>query len=382
MQAMSRLFSESEAADLRLRNLPQPTAKLAFEDLAGVVLFGAGRMSRALIPHLRRRGIQPGWLIDNNPALWGRHLDGVPIRPRESLAEVGDRMVLIMTIYLKPMAEACALAKVRRWSWFTDLHECFGNLSFAIAAERLLAEPEIDRLAGLLDDSEESLQVLRKSLTCRVTGDAADYPACLPDQYFAAELAPADAYARFVDCGAFIGDTLHGWLARYGSTLPIERCGYHAFEPEAQNFRQLQSYVGRLSPTWQERVRLYPSAVGAARGLARMAADGAGSGLHGSESDIEVDVVRLDDALADVDVSAIKMDLEGYEPQALDGARQLIRRQRPILLIAIYHRVEQLWQIPLWIHDLGLGYKLRLRHHDRSCTETVCYAVPEQRAWR
>lgn len=370
------LFSPAAAADLRQRELPPPTGQVSLGDIEGAILFGAGRFTKTLVPILRRHGISPAWVVDNNPALWGRELDGLPIRSRESLTEAGDRMVVIMTIYMRPMVEACLAAGVRRWAWFTDLRDFFGNLSFSAQAESILCEPDVDRLAGLLEHSSESLSVLRRSLTCRVTGDPADFPSRADDQYFAADLIPDRGYSHFADCGAFIGDTFQDWLQRYGPVFPPECSAYYAFEPEPGNFARLKATIADLSSEWRSRVTAYPLAVGAEAGRARVCADGSASGLWGGESDPEVEVVRLDDVLAAHKVSALKMDLEGFELQALEGARGLIKAQRPVLLIAIYHRVEHLWQIPLWINDLVLGYRLYLRHHDATCTETVCYAIP------
>jgi FkbM family methyltransferase len=52
-----------------------------------------------------------------------------------------------------------------------------------------------------------------------------------------------------------------------------------------------------------------------------------------------VDVTTLDDELSDDDVSFIKIDVEGFELQVIQGARQLLRRTRPVVLLEI----EYLW---------------------------------------
>ena len=72
------------------------------------------------------------------------------------------------------------------------------------------------------------------------------------------------------------------------------------------------------------------------------------------------------------------MDIEGFELDALEGARELITTHQPALLIAVYHRFEHLWKVPLWIHQVNPTYKLHLRHHSPNLGETVCYAVPPE----
>ena len=87
-------------------------------------------------------------------------------------------------------------------------------------------------------------------------------------------------------------------------------------------------------------------------------------------------VVRLDDAICNARISFLKMDIEGAEPQALEGARQTILAQKPKLAICVYHHIKDLWEIPLFIKSLVLEYRIFLRHHTTLDYETVCYALP------
>jgi len=375
---MTVLFSSSEVDDLRRRELPQATVKATLHDLHGAVLFGAGRISRALLPKLKEHGIRPAWFIDNNPILWGKTLDGIEIKSAESLKEAGDRIVLIMTTYAMQMANACKDAGVKRWSWFTDIQEVFGDCSITTSAENVLTNSEIDKVASILADSKESVEVLKHALTFCVTGDSLDLPVYSPGQYFADQLVPDDFYRYFIDCGAYDGDTLREWIPRKASLLKPGNFKYHAFEPDPDNYALLCKYVDGLDIHLRQGIVLHQCAVSDAAGQIGMVQGGDGTQLYYNiETGLTTPVVRLDEALANEKVSLIKMDIEGFEPQALEGARELIEKQRPALLICVYHRPEHLWTIPLWISDLNLGYKLELRHHGKSSSETVCYAIPK-----
>ena len=57
----------------------------------------------------------------------------------------------------------------------------------------------------------------------------------------------------------------------------------------------------------------------------------------------------------------IKMDIEGSEPLALAGGAQLLKSEKPVLAICLYHRTEHLWQIPNLIHSIEPEYALYLR---------------------
>ncbi len=71
----------------------------------------------------------------------------------------------------------------------------------------------------------------------------------------------------------------------------------------------------------------------------------------------------------------IKMDIEGAEMDALEGARATIKHNKPILTICIYHSDEDMVRIVEWVHELVPDYKLYIRQHTRRNHETVLYAI-------
>ena len=81
------------------------------------------------------------------------------------------------------------------------------------------------------------------------------------------------------------------------------------------------------------------------------------------------------DLLGGRKVTFLKMDIEGSELAALRGAERIIREQRPKLAICVYHKPEDMWEIPSFILSCHPDYKLYLRHHSMLADETVLYAV-------
>lgn len=71
----------------------------------------------------------------------------------------------------------------------------------------------------------------------------------------------------------------------------------------------------------------------------------------------------------------IKMDIEGAEMAALEGARKTIAKFRPKLAISIYHEDDDLWKIPFYIKKQYPWYRLFIRHYTSVTTETVLYAT-------
>ncbi len=71
----------------------------------------------------------------------------------------------------------------------------------------------------------------------------------------------------------------------------------------------------------------------------------------------------------------IKMDIEGAELGALQGAVQVLEQFRPSLAIALYHDVRDFVEIPTFLASLNLGYRFFLRHAYVDSTETVLFAT-------
>ena len=89
-----------------------------------------------------------------------------------------------------------------------------------------------------------------------------------------------------------------------------------------------------------------------------------------------IDVVTIDETIDENDrVTFIKMDVEGAELESLKGAKHIICRDKPKLAICIYHKPEDMTEIPLYIKSLVPEYKIYVRHHCNSDGETVLYAV-------
>jgi FkbM family methyltransferase len=76
-------------------------------------------------------------------------------------------------------------------------------------------------------------------------------------------------------------------------------------------------------------------------------------------------------------VDFIKMDIEGAELPALRGAQSVISSDRPILAVSIYHNLNDMVEIPLFLKNVLKNYSFRLGHHSINLNETVLYALPD-----
>jgi len=85
-----------------------------------------------------------------------------------------------------------------------------------------------------------------------------------------------------------------------------------------------------------------------------------------------VNVRRLDDIrLSVIGKACVKMDVEGFEMNALEGSIQFIERYEPELAICVYHKRDDIFKIPGFIKSINPKYRCILRGGGHM----VCYAT-------
>lgn len=348
-----------------------------------VALFGAGNLGRQVLARLRSVGVEPVAFADDTPAKQGTHLDRLPVlSPAEVNEEFGPRAVFVVTVF-NPAASFVRIARklqrrsdVRVFSFLEvawKYHQTFlPHYQFELPQNVLQKAASIRKGFQLFADPESRRQFVAH-LRFRLHLDFSALPSSNLGDYF-----PADVVRQlpdetsFVDCGAFDGDTVRRFIKRqHGCFNQI-----YAFEPDRENFRRLNDYANSLNAP--QKIHLFRAAVGARRERMRFdASAGMGSALNVTGEE-EVDVLAVEnviDANQD-DWLFLKFDVEGGEADALNGATTLLNRRRSIAAVCVYHRPDDLWQLPVTLNSLAPAHQLFLRTQGEDGMDVVCYAVP------
>ena len=230
---------------------------------------------------------------------------------------------------------------------------------------------QIEEVNSIWSD-DVSRELYESIIEFRMTGDYSILPKPdLTHQYFPQDIPAWKTPLRFVDCGAFDGDTLSNFQR---ANIPIEALS--AFEPDENNFRKLAQFV-QANQKYFPQTNLYPCGVFSSTKKLSFNSGVGEASVTTVVGDAVVQCVALDETIPTFTPTLIKMDIEGAEPDALLGARNLIADSRPGLAISIYHRPEHLWQIPLLVKDLVKGeYQYFLRAHGFNDFDIVLYAIP------
>ncbi|MBD5462861.1 MAG: FkbM family methyltransferase [Lachnospiraceae bacterium] len=197
------------------------------------------------------------------------------------------------------------------------------------------------------------------------------YDATEGKQYFDLPYLTYEENEIFVDGGSCDG---------MSSVRFVEQCKgkygkIYCFEPDEKNIeklkrnfasRDIDNYEIIGKGLWDESKELSFAANGTAN-----------SHIAGEEENnvVKVEVMSLDEMLNGRPVSFVKMDIEGAEYKALEGARDTIARYKPKLAICVYHKAEDIWELPRLILEMRSDYNLYFRHYSDSTTETVLYAL-------
>lgn len=173
-----------------------------------------------------------------------------------------------------------------------------------------------------------------------------------------------------VDCGAYTGDSIVNFMKNN-----ISFKDYFAFEANKYNIE-----IGRNNYS-NKGVTIFPYAVGNENGECIFEMEEGTESAVGKigEKGIRVDIRRIDDILKGNKVTLIKMDIEGAEMVALQGAEETIKKQRPILAISIYHSDEDMIRIFDYINSIMYDVKFYCRHYGLSHSDTILYAIPCER---
>jgi len=349
-----------------------------------IILVGSGNLGRKVNFALKKNGIQIRAFIDNNPNRWDQTIDNVKILdPKYAIEMYGERCLFIVCIWSPKNSFIKIRSKLKQIGCKNVIHfstiiwrfpdDILPHYQFETPYYYLLNSDRIKYTFKMLSDNESKIQYL-KHIKYRLYGKLDELPPPnFNDEYFPEDIVKLDEKTNFVDCGAFDGDTLKSFLKINENSFNK----YFAIEPDKLNYSKLIDYINKLPKNIQKKV--YPINAAVGRTTGKMSFNNAG-GISSSISNIgntEVVVYSLDEKLYKEHPYFIKLDIEGFEKQALLGSTKIIKNLSPILAVCIYHLPSDLWEIPILLEKINPNYRFYIRTHDEDGLQIVLYCIPK-----
>ena len=351
----------------------QDRTKAAVEKLRNsrlpIFLWGAGEMAGMAERLLEQNGIRHSGMVTDDAYRSGGH------KTRSELINTYGEYYMVC-------ANGAAFYRTEEEN-LSHWPGCRGIFAFPDIYETGMSEPvtaedcrgcrnRLERVYAALSD-QCSRDSMRAYLEEKITKDyRLIMPYVVTPQYFFKD-APWRLYQDevLVDCGAYDGDSVRDFMAAAGEWQKIIAC-----EPDPGNYRRLLENVRRGG--WKS-VQAVQTGVSSGKAEIRFSGTNDMCARISGEGDCVIRVDSIDHILDGERASVIKMDIEGSEMEALEGAVNTIRQYRPLLMISAYHKKDDLPRIFEFMEQHTERYRYFFRLHRVILVDAVLYGIPEER---
>ena len=338
----------------------------------GIIIFGAGNTSALYQKCFEKEGIKPLFYVDNNVSKHGTLFYGVQIISFDDLVKMKNELQHDFPLVLICSAITEVVDEIKK-------QLAAAAIDYFLMDQYIFSKHKQDILNVFDSLEEESKKLYAEVVITRINNLNISYDMVEENQYFTLpEFKKKKNNEIFVDLGAYVGDSIEQYLEIKSGTFK----NIYAFEPNERNFNAMKYRVERLNKEWalnEGKIILINAGVGRNTTNLYMANDNnetpslAACISENIEGD-EIVIYSLDDYFADSNVSFIKADIESYEYDMLLGAQNVIKKNKPLLAICIYHNASDIFSIPLLIKSIMPEYKISIAHHSVEQAETVLYA--------
>jgi len=326
-----------------------------------VVLYGTGNAAEKILRICEEKDISIAGIFASDDFVRNRSFAGIPvISYSEAKARFGYMTVLLcFGTHLEPVIENIKRIDREQDLYAPDLPIAGGGIFDAEYCKE--HKSDFVDIMDLLAD-RKSREVLSGVINYKLSGKLNylfDIETSVEDNYALLDLGPDESY---VDLGAYNGDTIELFLNCAGGDCK----SIIAMEPEKRNFRKLSNYCEGLN---MENVFLYNMAASSGPAVLEFQKGSGRGGQANTGKTIEIPADSVDNIIAklaeegrDIHPTFIKMDLEGMEEEALKGAENTIKNDKPKMLVSAYHRNSDLFNLPKKVLAMNPSYKVYLRH--------------------
>jgi len=322
------------------------------EQTKPIVLYGMGNGADKIADELERRGMEVSAYFASDDFVRGQLFRSKRVMKYAEVKEIYPECVILV-------------------AFASQLPDVMARMD-AIDAENELYVPDVPVVGGRVFDSafyEENLALIREArelfadeesktlydniLSYKLTGKLSYLKAATSSQEeVLGSVMNCGRYAYCADLGAYNGDSVREFMREFPSLEKVV-----SLEPDRRNYKKLVRFVEEAGLSF---VECHNCAAWCENGEMAFSASGNRNARAGEGKGV-VAVRTLDSILDGARVDYIKYDVEGSEYEALCGSIETINRYQPDLLVSLYHRNEDIFRLPIFVHSLLPEHKLYLR---------------------
>lgn len=317
-----------------------------------IVVYGMGNGADMVIDKLRRMGLEIAEVFASDKFVRGQFFRGLQVEKYSDICREYDDFFIVMSFAVH---DDETIENVRKMASEHPLVAPDVPVADDTIFTREFIEAhdeEFDKAYSLLAD-DESRKNYVNILNFKVSGKIEYLFSSEKEKSFIyKEIFNVDEDEVFVDLGAYDGDTIREFCNACGGKYKK----IYAFEADEKNFKKLCTKTEGMEnislhnlAAWDKKETLvFEKKMGRNSRLSPV-----------GNVQVQADTV---DNIADGEVTILKMDIEGSEEKALDGARETIVKYNPKLYICAYHRNSDMFLLPLKIHSMCSDYRFYFYH--------------------
>lgn len=330
-----------------------------------IVLYGMGDGAEKIKAVLDGIGVPVADIMASDEFVRGHSFLGYRVKKLSEIEELYGEDFLILVCFGSQLPDVMEhiYSIAERHELYAPNVPVVGDGLFTLDYAREHRE-EFSKVYGMLAD-EQSKLVFENVIRYKLSGKLEYLRQCESPEEEMYDLLKIGAEETYVDLGAYNGDTIVKFLNETGMHFRK----IYAMEPDHRNYVKLKR---RLYMIGSGLLEAYNCGAWDCETVMRFSLR-AGRSSKVDENDPvraanparfrEVNMMSVDHMLQGDAATFIKYDVEGSEEKAIEGARQTIAAHRPKLSVALYHRNEDMFAIPLQIAGINKKYRFYLRHH-------------------
>lgn len=325
-----------------LKNTPLP-----------IVIYGMGNGADMVIDKLRDMGVEVAGIFASDKFVRGQLFRGMQVKKYSDICREHDDFFIVMSFAVHDDETIENVKKMASEHPFVAPDVPVADDTIFTREFIEAHDEEFDKAYELLAD-EESRENYIDILNFKVSGKIEYlFKAEKEKNFIYKKILKVGDNETFVDLGAYDGDTVREFVAACdGKYKKI-----YAFEADEKNFKKLKANAENLEDVYAFNLAAWDKK----ETLLFEKKKGRNSRLSVA-GNVEVQAQSVDNVV-DGEVTILKMDIEGSEEKALDGARETIVKYSPRLYVCAYHRNSDMFLLPLKIHSMCSDYRFYFYHH-------------------